>query len=612
MKNLDAKWYAGIFFILFYLYFFFVYDASLYAHYQQPMFLFSSEFLKEFTVYPGGVLDWLSHFIFQFFAWNWAGSLILSVLSFSIFILMYRIIQQSGTVHSPIFWTAVPFIFLLVLLNMYNAPFVIALRFLTVLCLFTVYVDSGRFKPVFILLIWPIYLLLGGWTFLFYCLIVVIHELIHGRGKGRFVMATLHIMTGVLYPKIAARFIYMITLREAYTYLFPNEFRFPPYRFESGPVPAALFSAIPVILLLTKIYDKFIRDKITLRIPFNTVLQMNAIRFALIGVVCAAILHVTDDGENKTKIAIDRYAYQGRWAEVIDASKALSAYDLFVNFQVNRALYFQGQLLDSLFNVPQILGTDGLFIHRLIASQVAIPTSDLLYDLAHVSGAQTMAYEGQTKMQYNPRLLKRLVMTNLINREPLAAMKFVRLLKQSLVHRKWAERAEDLVIHPPLADADPEIRAKRALKPTEDFFLNKNHPNSDLAQLLEQHPENRMAFEYLMAFYLLDGRLMNLYTVLDRFSKYGYARLPYHVQEAILLLKTLSPDRVDIEPIQFDSEVLRRFRAFNLILTQNMRDPVQAEAALRENFEDSYWFYIRYVTPRKTHTTLKARKIDVK
>ncbi|NQT27347.1 hypothetical protein HQ585_18480 [candidate division KSB1 bacterium] len=610
MKNLSAKLYAPILSALLYLYFLLFYDASLFYHYHQPMFLFSGAFLKDFLLYPGGVLDWINFFIFQFFIWNWAGAMILTLITLSVFIVIYRILKRAGINQSAFLVSMIPIAFLLLLLNQYHAPLVISLRFLMAILLFTLYSRASKIKPVFILMSWPIYLLLGGWTFLFYCILVMLHELMRSDNKMRFVYAGMHIVAGGFFPLIAAKFLFLITFKEAFTYLYPKEFNLPPYLFESGLTVTALYIALPVIFLVSMIYARFIPDRIKRALPSAAFFKFHLFQCVLILLVSGCILLLSLDNELKTQIAIDRFAEQGEWEQVLNQSRQLKAYHIQVNVLVNRALYFQGQLLNELFSYPQVLGTDGLFIHRIIASQIAIPASDLLFDLAHISGAQTMAYEGQTKLQYNPRLLKRLTMTNLINHELVAAKKFADLLKQSFIHRKWAMEAEDLILHPSRAESNPEIKAKRALKPTEDFFLNKQYPTMDLSKLLEQHPENRMAFEYLIAFYLLDTRLMNVFTFIDQFPRYGYPALPRHVEEAILLLKTFSPESVDEDQIHFSPETLKRFRMFNMILSQTMRDPKKAEEALKEDFGDTYWFYVRYVNPRQTKLKLKARKID--
>lgn len=609
MKKIDADLSASVFFVLVYAYYVVHLDASLIYQQQHPVFLFHWPFLKEFLQYPGGVLEWITLFFYQFFIWKWTGALILTLMVLGAFTLSYWLFKQRGRNGGAFLVAFIPAAFLLILTNRYDAPGVIAMRFLTASTLFALYSRFPKIKPLFVLLTWPMYLLLGGWVFLYYCLLVVIHEAAESRKNIRWIYAALHLAAAAALPWAAAQR-FVITLREAYTYLYPIEFQLPPFRFRTDAAVIGLFASLPVLLILRRLFVRFAPGH-TLR-AVRSFAPVHSVRFQWICIlaVSGGLLFLTHNRGSKTKIAIGRSADQGGWGEVIACSAELEQYDRTVNFQVNRARYFRSELLDAMFSYPQILGADGLFIHRLIASQVAVPASDLLYDLAHVNGAQAMAYEGQSKWRYHPRILQRLAMTHLINHQTVPALKFTALLKRSLVHRDWARRMEILIRNPGRAQADPEIRSKRALKPYHDFFLNRQHPNADLALMLEQRPENRMAFDYLIAYYLLDGRLMNVYVLLDRFPGYGYTKIPRHVQEAMLLLKTLAPAKVNLKQVSFDPQTLNRFKAFNMILARTMADPRKAKGALQKEFGDTYWFYARYLNPRKTRMNLTAKRID--
>ena len=48
---------------------------------QNQLFLFTWDYLGERLSLPGGLADWLSEFLVQFFYWHWAGALILAVLA---------------------------------------------------------------------------------------------------------------------------------------------------------------------------------------------------------------------------------------------------------------------------------------------------------------------------------------------------------------------------------------------------------------------------------------------------------------------------------------------------------------------------------------------------
>jgi hypothetical protein len=600
---------VGIFGLL-YGYTYFVFDTSLFYHFHQPVFLLNPAFLANYLLYPGGILDWISQFVFQFFIWNWLGALILTGLIGSIFLTVYHIIKQSGLNQIALLVSFIPIGFLLFHLNHYEAPLVISIRFLSAILLFSLYSRSCRLKPVFIFLSWPIYLFLGGYAFIFYCIMVVLHELQQLKNKMQFVYITIHLLAGWLYPFIALKFIYLITFREAYQYLYPIEYYYEPFRFKAGLAIKGLFFSLPVIFLCKLVITRFIIKKIKTKPPVNHSEKLIRYQVLLISLLSIGVLFLSRDTESKIKITVDRFANHRDWEQVLAYAQQLNDYDRQVNFQVNRALYYKGRLLTDMFRYPQVLGADGLFPYRFVMGQIAIPASDLLFDLAHISASRIMAYEGQTKQPYNPRILKRLFLTNLIDRDEPIAKKFTDILKMSLIYRPWARNAEYLLFNESRSDADSVISQKRALRPTRDFFFNRENPNVDMIMLLDQHPENRMAFEYLIAYYLLNSRIMNIVARLDQFTIYGYHTLPRHVEEAILLMKSIRPDAMKENQVLFRPETLKRFTEFNRLLLQAESDSEKARERLKKDFGDTYWYYLRYVDPRQTHITLSKRKIN--
>ena len=165
------------------------------------------------------------------------------------------------------------------------------------------------------------------------------------------------------------------------------------------------------------------------------------------------ILTFSFDWRGKKKSQIDYLAQQGRWNELLSVSRGMEEYTVLILFNVNRALYHTGQLLDNLFYYPQIVGQDVLFLENFHRS-LAISNSDLYFDLGHIKAAQVMAYEGHTKFGYSPRMLKRIIMTNIINEEYDIATKFLDLLNRSIMHKKWVKHYRNYLSNESLIKSD--------------------------------------------------------------------------------------------------------------------------------------------------------------
>jgi hypothetical protein len=595
------------FFIALFLFFLLVYDSSLYYHFHQPLFLFDRIFAKEFLLYPGGLIEWIARFFVQFFYFNWAGSFIISIVILSILAISCKLAEKIAKPPWILILSSVPVILLLVIQSHYNFPFIITVKYFISLLLFSFYRKTAtRYKAIFIVLYGFVYVTLGGWMYLFYMLLCIIHEVLFSKGPEKYLYAGLNLVACLLYPYVAARYFFIMTLKEAYLYLVPYEFYYEPFSFKPDAYLYLFFLAMPASMAFLFVYEK---SKVRVRRDYDVLWGMN---FAwaqpiLVLLVAGLLVALSFDQDEKKKIRIDYLAEQGRWQELLSLSQDIKEYDRLVNFNTNRAFYHTGQLLDNLFAYNQMFGADGLFIDRFIASQIAIPSSDLYFDLGHINASQVMAYEGLTKYKYNPRILKRLALTNIINGKYNTAKIFLDLLGKSILHKKWAAHYRNYLDNEYAIKMDRFIQEKRDQRPKVDFFLENTSPHYDLIRMLWENNRNKMAFEYLMADYLLEGKIWNVLERLKELKNYGYVKMPRHLEEALLLAKAMHPSRIDISAYSIDPNTFKRFREFNLILNEySGNQATKAKEVLAKDFHDTYWYYVRYVMPRKED--VKTRK----
>ncbi len=598
------------FFLFLFFYYLLVFDSSIYYHYHQPIFLFDKTYLQEFLLYPGGPVEWVTQFFLQFFYFDLLGSLIISALSLSIFVIVYKLIKKIGNFGYFLVLSFLPVILLLIIQNHYDFPLLITVKYLFALLFFLIYVKiPNRHKIFIVFLSCLIYYILGGWVYLFYVLLCILHELLFREGRGKYIYAGLNSLVYFIYPYIAARYLFTINFKEAYLYIVPYVFYYEPFLFKPNLYFYLFFLSLPVLKMGIFIYLKYIKVRIGSKNKSLSGLNHTLAQSIFILLTGLLILFVSFDWQEKKKIQIDRLAEQGQWKEILSLYQGIDKYDRLVNFNVNRALYHTGQLLDNLFDYPQLIGTDGLFIDKIIASQVAIPASDLYFDLGHINASQVMAYEGQTKFIYNPRILKRLTLTNIINGKYVIAKKFLDLLNKSILHKRWVKHYENYLFNESLIESDSLIQLKRIQKPEFDFFIANKNPNVDLIELLKENENNKMAFEYLMAYYLLECRLGNLIEHLNKFRELGYGKLPRHIEEALLLVAPIFQSKnIRIEQ-SINPQTIERFNRFNMIYAQSENE-VKAKEALEKEFHNTYWYYVRYINPNITKLELKKREID--
>ena len=94
-------------------------------------------------------------------------------------------------------------------------------------------------------------------------------------------------------------------------------------------------------------------------------------------------------------------------------------------------------------------------------------------------------------------------------------------------------------------------------------FLIVNYEAS-LLGLLEKNPDNKMAFEFLMADDLCVARPDKVVENLQHLHRFGYRRIPRHFQEAILLhaIGSGKPPSTSDQPLA--SETLADARIFSI------------------------------------------------
>ena len=117
-----------------------------------------------------------------------------------------------------------------------------------------------------------------------------------------------------------------------------------------------------------------------------------------------------------------------------------------------------------------------------------------------------------------------------------------------------------------------------------------------LAALVSPVPcENRMAFEYLTAWYLLKGQLPRVVQQIERLDEFGYTEIPPLWQEAILIHSYGTGKAVDLRGRTISQEMHRRIQYFSSVVNKHGRN---RDAAMAELARDM---------PAATSSTISAR-----
>ena len=273
-----------------------------------------------------------------------------------------------------------------------------------------------------------------------------------------------------------------------------------------------------------------------------------------------------------------------------DKVSALASKDrrsLVGTYYYNLANAHRGQLADRLMDYYQPFER-GLFLpvgEKSTPFQIGC-AGDVWFALGDMSMAERDAMLG---MLFSPshtgsRYLRRLAETNLVTGDFEAASKYLRMLLNSRKDREWARERLPGAWSPEYA---ARIDRKRALLPRIDVIHGMDQTQLILRVLLNSHPDNRMALDYLLCYDLLTKDLDAF--VSDFAPSLTQSRL---YEEAMLIFLAAKGGMVpeNYEHYHISEETFDRFNRF---VTIYKRDGGSGEN-LTEEFGRSYWYYFYY------------------
>jgi hypothetical protein len=308
-------------------------------------------------------------------------------------------------------------------------------------------------------------------------------------------------------------------------------------------------------------------------------------------VACAAVFFFHNI-ELKTVFAVDYYAYHKMWPEVLQiARRCPNTY--FVVHAVNRALYHTGRLGYDMLSYPQNPGT--LFLTTKGGTSVHWKKFDTFIDLGYLNIAEHSLTETMEGLGERPMILKRLALINMVKSNIGAARIYLESLGKTLFYADWANSYLNRLESDKNLSTDEQIQDLRSLRVEKDYALRRYSPEIFLRELLEKNSKNRMAFEYLMAWYMLNRQLDNFVQNLNRLDDFGYSEIPRLYEEAILVYHLTTRKNIDLKGRQISSNTFQRAHLFTDIVSGFSKDNKKgAMLATAKDFSDSYFFYYNF------------------
>ena len=450
--------YTLLFGVAVFLFFGLAYPHHLHYQEQYQLFLFDSNYVWDVVKQPGGIADLLGRFCTQFFLFAWVGAAIIAVLLSAVQLLTFRLANYSlSTILYPL--SFVPSFLLWIFLLDENALL-------------------GGVWAVLLtqLAIWGLLQIPKGW---------------------------LQLVAFI----VAIPMLYWVAFGGSHYYRYPTV------------VPWLLYAA-----WLLAVVPPFIRHRGQIRhrehrgdrghrgknsstrqlVNSSTISILLCVLCLLCGL---CVVWKTSNLKAEKVMQYDFMACHQQWNRILETVNAEKPNNQIGVTVQNLALAMHGKLLDHMFDYNQN-GIAGLLPDVKTDATSPLPTAEAFYQLGMINVAQRTVFEAQEAIldfQKSGRCYKRLAQTNLINGNYEVARKYLTALQKTLFYLDWANETLPLLGNEEAIAKHPEYGRLRQSAFKEDFYFSDHVTAEMLESLYFSNTDNRLAYQYLLAYYMLTG-----------------------------------------------------------------------------------------------------------
>jgi len=568
-------------------------------------------YLFETLSLPGGLVRYVSVFLTQFFMFQWIGPVVVVLQAWAIALCIDRIVERCDGKRFG--WARyVPAIVILFFYTSYVYHFETTMAMLVVLGLFNLYITvSGEKWQTS--LVWFVVLMVVAYYFaaagsLLFVLMCGVYEL---AVKKQGIAGVGCLVFGAVVPLLVGVYGFRVSHIEAYSELMPWSWRIAKYDLLNRMIPwlYGMYGCAPACLLLMGFLKKSERAKRSskrksrkdkkkssqkMRRPGSDssggVIKWVASTAFLLGVAGGGAYYFAND-QLKTMYQIEYYRGEKDWEKVLELADKQPGQLLSMQAR-NQALYHLGRFADEMFNYLQ--HPDGLMLSHAAFAKSYWHKYDLYIDLGLVGQADEVLTESMVAFGDNPFILKKLALVNLISGKNQTARVYLGALQKRLFFAMWPRQYLAKLKSDPELSSDNEIQRLRSLMPKEEDGRFLVAPEMQLKAQIENGRKNKMAFEYLLALYMLRGEMWDVAETAGRIQEYDYEKIPVAFEEAILLNNKHNKKKISLK---IRAETERRFDEF-MALTVRYRTKNAAQSELAAKFRNTYMYYYFYGIPK--------------
>lgn len=550
---------------------------------QSQLFLFSEAYIRNKLLLPGGFSMLVAEFLVQFFIRPYVGALVTAVLLTGVGVCTAGIVKRIAPVSGLFILYVLPMLALLFMHFDFNYRAQGTVCYLMMMALLCGYmrIRNDLFRLVAGCVLVPVlFWLAGSITVLFAGMVCLFEGL---RKTPKWYISLIGVAEVLL---LGVGTVYFSLMGE-YRWVFGPDLY---YHYTLHPKEIIYYSwiCLPLVFLVAF----FIRNKNSLsgkkwRAGISCIAQL-----AMIAAVLWWGMPKYSDAKTLKLKKLDYFARTEQWDKTIEECKGKLTNFLYM-CHLNMALANKGELSDKMFNFDQ-RGPQGLLVQWNKSENISCMLSDIYFTMGATASSQEMAFEGYVSAMEdgNPRMLKRLVQTNLIYGTYPVAEKYISILEKTYAYRDWAQSQRKYLYNDEVVESDPILGTRRRMLPDRNSLAMIKGLAGDLALFLEKGPANSAALQYLGAMYLLAKDLEGFKALLEKYYGTEFLPvLPVHFQEAVIVMSEKEPDYW--KRFNVSETIVARFTDYKKQVLANRNNSAIA-GLLNRSYGNTYWFYFMF------------------
>ena len=550
---------------------------------QSQLFLFSEAYIRNKLLLPGGFSMLVAEFLVQFFIRPYVGALVTAVLLTGVGVCTAGIVKRIAPVSGLFILYVLPMLALLFMHFDFNYRVQGTVCYLMMMALLCGYmrIRNDLFRLVAGCVLVPVlFWLAGSITVLFAGMVCLFEGL---RKTPKWYISLIGVAEVLL---LGVGTVYFSLMGE-YRWVFGPDLY---YHYTLHPKEIIYYSwiCLPLVFLVAF----FIRNKNSLsgkkwRAGISCIAQL-----AMIAAVLWWGMPKYSDAKTLKLKKLDYFARTEQWDKTIEECKGKLTNFLYM-CHLNMALANKGELSDKMFNFDQ-RGPQGSLVQWNKSENISCMLSDIYFTMGATASSQEMAFEGYVSAMEdgNPRMLKRLVQTNLIYGTYPVAEKYISILEKTYAYRDWAQSQRKYLYNDEVVESDPILGTRRRMLPDRNSLAMIKGLAGDLALFLEKGPANSAALQYLGAMYLLAKDLEGFKALVEKYYETEFLPvLPVHFQEAVIVMSEKEPDYW--KRFNVSETIVARFTDYKKQVLANRNNSAIA-GLLNRSYGNTYWFYFMF------------------